>query len=310
MTFSEYAQGLSPFCSRGASEYEYFTELVENFIEDAAMDACKILSKKDDTKYRYIIGSRQIQPKDAQYLYNHRDLSKFSEWIWNTMDYSDSYDGVSNWLKKNNIDNSDPPTACAELLESIILDIINGVPKQNQSAQDAGSDMALITDIQDKIKQLPRPASVPVPEEATNDEQLYINELFRAYGDAEGLDTFSRDDLVMYPDYEEDLEDRRVDFYAAESIRRGVMELGDGDLSDQFDVLKDETYNGVKDTVRRVHLNGYECMLAVMEQAVKVPVDNYLLGASPYWISGKIKKGVCHHLVNDEKLVWVRRKRK
>lgn len=88
------------------------------------------------------------------------------------------------------------------------------------------------------------------------------------------------------------------------------MELGSGGLANQFDVLKDETFVGVKDTAKRTHPNGFEHMLAVMEQAVVTPVTNYLLSTSPYWISGKIKKGVCHHLVNDDKLTWVRRRKK
>ena len=52
MVFSEYATGLSPFLSFGKSDYDFFTELIGNFIKDAAMDACKILKRKDDTKYR------------------------------------------------------------------------------------------------------------------------------------------------------------------------------------------------------------------------------------------------------------------
>lgn len=54
MTFSEYALGLSPFISYGKSEQDYFTELVGNFIEDAAMDSCQILKRQPDTKYRSI----------------------------------------------------------------------------------------------------------------------------------------------------------------------------------------------------------------------------------------------------------------
>ena len=170
--------------------------------------------------------------------------------------------------------------------------------------------LELIDEIQQKIKSLPRPTNVPVPAVATEDEQKYISELYLAYGDAEGMDSFSGDDLSGFPDYAEDLDDRRVDFYAAETIRRGVMELGSGSLANQFDVLKDETFAGVKDTAKRTHPNGFEHMLAVMEQAVVTPVTNYLLSTSPYWISGKIKKSVCHHLVNDNKLIWVRRRKK
>nr|DAT75080.1 MAG TPA: hypothetical protein [Caudoviricetes sp.] len=308
MTFSEYASDLSAFISFGKSEHEYFTELVGNFVQDAAMDSCKLLKRKPDTKYRYIKGDRTFQPKDAQYLYDHRDKSKFSNWIWERMDESDSYDNVAAWLNSIGIDSDDPSAACADILESIILDIINSTPA-TKATQESEIDLKLIDDIQKKIKSLPRPTNVPVPKVATQNEQIYIEELYQAYGDAEGMDSFSADTLSSFPDYSDDLEDRRIDFYAAETIRRGVLELKGSDMTGQFDILKDETYNGVKDTAKRTHPNGYERMLAVMEQAVITPVTNYILSASPYWISGKIKKGVCHHLVNDGKLTWIRRRK-
>ena len=116
------------------------------------------------------------------------------------------------------------------------------------------------------------------------------------------------EESVDYPDYADDLDDRRVDYYSAASIQRGVLELGSNRLSNQFDVLKEEIFDGVKDTARKSHPNGYERMLSVMEQAVKISAPNYLLSSSPYWISGKIKKGVCHYLVNDHKLRWVKKK--
>ena len=309
MTFSEYATGLSAYISYGKSEYDYFTELIGNFIQDAAMDACKLLKRQNDTKYRYIKGIRLIQVKDAQYLYDHRDKEKFSHWIWERMDDTSSYDKISAWLVRHNISSDDPATACADLLESIILDIINNIASSPPS-QKSDLDLTLINDIQEKIKSLPRPANVPVPKEATQNEETYIDELFLAYGDAEGMDVFSRNDLISFPDYEEDLNGRRIDFYAAESIRRGVLELGSGSLTDQFDILKSETLVGVTDTAKRTHPNGYERMLAVMEQAVTTPMTNYVLSASPYWIGGRIKKGVCHHLVNDGKLTWIRRRKK
>ena len=309
MTFSEYATGLSAYISYGKSEYDYFTELIGNFIQDAAMDACKLLKRQNDTKYRYIKGIRLIQVKDAQYLYDHRDKEKFSHWIWERMDDTSSYDKISAWLVRHNISSDDPATACADLLEAIILDIINNIASSPLS-QKSDLDLTLINDIQEKIKSLPRPANVPVPKEATQNEETYIDELFLAYGDAEGMNVFSANDLPSFPDYEEDLNGRRIDFYAAESIRRGVLELGSGSLTDQFDILKSETLVGVTDTAKRTHPNGYERMLAVMEQAVTTPMTNYVLSASPYWIGGRIKKGVCHHLVNDGKLTWIRRRKK
>lgn len=133
MKFSEYALGLMPFCSAGKNEPDFFTELIGNFIQDAAMDACKLLKRQADTRYRYIKGSRNIQPRDAQYLYDHRDINKFIQWIDEQMDYSDSYQAVSDWLIKNNVQVSsyDIADACASLLESIFLETINGTLSSN-----------------------------------------------------------------------------------------------------------------------------------------------------------------------------------
>lgn len=53
-----------------------------------------------------------------------------------------------------------------------------------------------------------------------------------------------KNDLGDYPDYADDLDDRRVDYYSAASIQRGVLELGSNRLSNQFDVLKEEILMG------------------------------------------------------------------
>ena len=190
MIFSEYALGLLPYISGKSSKGEYLTELIGNFIQDGAMDACPILQAKADTKCRYINGTRRISPQNAQYLYNHRDIDKFSKWLGDRIDDSDSFENVADWLHENGIDTKEPDSACANLLESIFLDASKST-KSNPTDQETAIDMQLIEDIQKKIKQLPRPADVPVPKEATQDERIYIKELYKAYGDAEGINSFS-----------------------------------------------------------------------------------------------------------------------
>lgn len=152
MKFSDYSQGLSPFCSAGASEPIYFTELVGNFIKDAAMDACKILKRKEDTRYRYIKGTRGIQSKDAQYIYDHRDIDKFSAWLNERMDASDSYDDVAKWLDNCNIshDKYDISGACTTLFESVLLEIIRGADTTDTESTDFGYDFALVDEISKK----------------------------------------------------------------------------------------------------------------------------------------------------------------
>ena len=307
MEFTEYAKGLFPFISFGKKEAPYFVELIGNYIKDSAMDSCVLLKRKPDTQYRYVNGS-PIKPKDAQYLYDHRDVEKFSEWILERMDESESYDSVCKWLKNHDMPGVYPEDECEELLTQIILSICGSSKPQKKAPSPFEESLNLINEINNKIISLPRPKNVPVPTVATTYEQPYINELLNAYGDAEGINNFTNEKLQAHEEYKEDLDDRRIDYYAAVSIERGVMELNANNLLDQFDVLKDETLDGVKDTAKKSYPNGFEKMLSVMEQATKLTFENYLLSKSPYWISAKIKKGVCHHLVNDGKLRWVRKK--
>lgn len=127
MKFHEYAQGLYPYISGGTAESVYITDLVGNFIQDAAMDACAILTRKEDTRYRYFKGARGLSPKQVQYLYDHRDMDKFSDWVEERMDESDSFEAVADWLDENGVpyNKQHIGRACAELFESVILDIIS-----------------------------------------------------------------------------------------------------------------------------------------------------------------------------------------
>lgn len=307
VNFEDYAKGLQPYISQGKTDADFFVSIIGNFIKDAAMDSCKLLTYKPDTQYRYVNGS-PIQKKDAQFLYDNRDMDKYSQWVSESMDNSDSYEAVENWLTTNGMDGIYADDECAQLLESIILSICSDKSAQKKTPLQFEESLNLIKDINEKIRNLPHPTPVPVPAIATDTERVYVNELFAAYGDAESIVPFAEEDLLRFPDYKDDLDDRRVDYYSAVSVERGVMELNADNLSNQFDILKEETLDGVKDTAKKQYSNAYDKMLSVMEKVTSLSVDNYLLSKSPFWISGKIKKGVCHHLVNDGKLKWVKKK--
>ena len=308
MEFKEYAKGLAPFISFGKKEAPYFVELIGNYIKDAAIDSCALLKRKADTQYKYVNGS-PIQSKDAQYLYDHRDTEKFSQWILTRIDESESFDSVCVWLKEKGMPGECPDDECGELLTKIVLSICSPLKTKKRPSSQFEKSLDLINDINAKISTLPRPTKVSIPAVVTSTEQAYIEELLRAYGDAEGIANFTKNELQNHTEYLEDFEDRRIDYYAAVSVERGVMELDANNLSNQFDVLKEETLDGVKDTSRKSYPNGYEKILSVMEQASTLTFENYLLSKSPYWINSKIKKGVCHHLVNDGKLKWVKKKK-
>ena len=186
------------------------------------------------------------------------------------------------------------------------VNVINSTPSKTQSraSKDPFEGLKYAEELISAVPAPPEQIIPPVQPLAV--EQTYIIELYAAYGDKEGIAGFNESHLTQYEEYSEDLNDRRIDYFAADSIRRGVMEMYSGSYANQFEVLKNETLTGIKDTSRRTFPNGYERMLGVMEQATRIQVARYILSASPDWINNSIRKGVCHFLVSDKKLKWVK----
>ena len=146
------------------------------------------------------------------------------------------------------------------------------------------------------------------PDEVAPQEIPYVAELMAAYGDAVGVVEFSRETLILYPQYSDNFSRQRKDFYAAESVRRGLRDVYDETEPDQFEVLKDETYDGVVDVWEQDYQNGYLRLVQVLAQAVKIRVDRCWLIRDTDWIGNSQKKGVCHVLVNEGRIKgWVKK---
>ncbi|NEW62266.1 hypothetical protein GMA11_02545 [Granulicatella sp. zg-ZJ] len=305
MEFVDYAKGLQPYISEGKTEADYFVAIISNFLENNALDNCHLLNYKKDTQYRYMTGNK-ISRRDAQYVYDHRDLIKYTEWLNKKIYNSDSREQVTIWLTKNGKPGEYIENECQELLEEIILSLCQNVQKQKKTSSEFEESLILVQEIEKKIASLPKPLPLSVPDTITDTEMPYISQLFAAYGDAETCPNFCEDTFNKFPEYKHDFDDRRIEYFSAASIERSVAELNSQNLSNQFDILKTATFDNIVDTSRKKYSNGYEKMLNVMEKATSSPVENYILSSSPYWINGKIKKGVCHHLVNDGKLKWVK----
>jgi len=200
------------------------------------------------------------------------------------------------------------------LAEVYLVAICNGTNKIDNAGSTTISNkkkskdpFQALDELEASINRLPAPVQKTPPKQILQEEQPYISELYAAYGDKEGITDFCETHLAQYDEYKEDREDRRIDYFAADSIRQGIRELNSDGYINQFTVLKDETWAGIKNTAKKSYPNGYEKMLSVMEQAAVVQVAQYTLSRSPNWISNRIKMGVCHFLVNDNILKWVKR---
>lgn len=178
---------------------------------------------------------------------------------------------------------------------------VDTYPKDGSKLSTAIEDMKKLTVM---LANVPKPAPVAVPDVPTPDELTYITELLSAYAEAAGKSELQISDLDSLPKYKNDLERRRKDYYAAETIREGTRDSF-GDKEDvQFSALKEETYDGIIDTYAQDFPTAMARLNGVMSQAALVPINKCLL-SKLNWISGREKKGVCHFLVNDGEIKWV-----
>lgn len=136
-----------------------------------------------------------------------------------------------------------------------------------------------------------------------SDELPYISALLEAYSDELGIKIDATESLKLYSTYFKNLNRQRKDYYSAETIRRFVRDtLTD---SQQFDVLKEEIYDGIIDTHEQEYDNGYKRLVADLKQATITNTSKCILDSKLHCIGNSERKGACHMLVNDNKLRWV-----
>lgn len=151
-------------------------------------------------------------------------------------------------------------------------------------------------------EEIPLPKKLVPPKELDNNEAIYIAELLKTYAEKQKVQAYSINDIPNK--YKNEIDRHRQDFYNAEAVHRKVREIYSSDEND-FDLLKNETYDGIIDTHSMSYSNGYERLLHVLEQAVKLQDGKSLLWKLPKWIGSSEKKGICHILVNENRLTWV-----
>lgn len=147
------------------------------------------------------------------------------------------------------------------------------------------------------------PSTIVPSETIESDEMTYISELLKAYSEELKVNIDTVKSLEAYDSYFSHLNRQRKDYYSAETIRRFVRDT----LTDatQFNILKDEVYDGIIDTHEQNYDSGYKRLVAVLIQASKIITSKSLLDSKLHCIGNSERKGACHMLVNDEKIGWV-----
>ncbi len=137
------------------------------------------------------------------------------------------------------------------------------------------------------------------PAHPTTNEQRYIEEILRAYSEQAGA-PLSLVAAMGSPTYSEHLSGCRTEFYCAEGLKRFSRDIYPG----QFEALLTEVHGGVRRTLASPRFGtGMERMDAVLDQASRLQVSGNPLADRLYPAD---LPGTCHHLVNEEKIKWVK----
>jgi hypothetical protein len=147
---------------------------------------------------------------------------------------------------------------------------------------------------------LPQRPPVPAPPPMLGViEVRYVEQLLLAYGEHLKA-VISSPDAISDKSLKEHFARCRVQLYSAEALRafsRDTLPAG------MFEKLQDEMFKGVIDTAEASHSTGLERARAVLIQATVVGITSHPL-ITVWEVDDRC--GICHQLVNDSRLHWVK----
>lgn len=145
----------------------------------------------------------------------------------------------------------------------------------------------------------PRPIADKPPLTVAPSESRYVTQLLSAYGEHTGTPVV--DHRAIAPaKLREHFHRQREAFYLAESLRVFARDkVPDG----TFESLQDDIYDGVIDTHEASHADGFQKVCAVTKAArdVQITSNALIVCTNP-----KDRDGICHQLVNEERLWWAK----
>ena len=151
------------------------------------------------------------------------------------------------------------------------------------------------------IKNKPYNSEIDVSTENKDMNIPYIHALYEVYGEKEHKSVSS---IEMCPKYKNHFSRQQKAYFDAEAVQRSSRDSYKSE--EPFDELKDEMYDGIIEAYDSDYCCGYDRLQGVLNQASQVQFDVSVLCHETEWISQSVKKGICHHLVNDDKIKsWV-----
>ncbi len=321
MNFSEFAKILYPHIGNGEEYPDYVLSLIDSIMEepstemeigDSSNDKYNPLaSLSRNSRSKIFNGDRQISKKNASFIYGHFNKTNFVDLVYTLTD--DSKETLCVALAGFGINS--PLHAVDEVCADIFGQILYKLS--------IGEDPAVISEIRrdpkgKRITEVPistvyyqdgklyiggetitLPEQLRPPDDIVQEKQPYIEQLFKAYADALGKESVTKEDIVTLPKrYRENYVDQCKSYYGADYIQHSVREVFD-DGENQFNILKEDAHEGIKETYWGEYSNGYARLIAVLKKITSTTLSKSVLTQIRNLIGNLEKKGVCHILVND-----------
>lgn len=141
--------------------------------------------------------------------------------------------------------------------------------------------------------------------EYTNEESqiTYIRQLFEAYEDHIKKPVRSLGDISNHQAIQDHFAQSRYCFYTAEALHQFSRDNVPAEYDDPFEELKEEVYEQVIDVCNSQHSSGFARIKETTRIAKSgVYCQNNVLTPE---LKSQDKSGICHHLANEERLIWV-----
>jgi len=132
-------------------------------------------------------------------------------------------------------------------------------------------------------------------------EQKYLSKILVAYSQAK-KEVIDIKHLKNYQELEKDFSGRRQEYYSAESLRRCIRDIFTTD--NEFTILKKEMHSGIKDFASFDFKDGLDKLKKTMHESTKVNLSVSIVDNDLHFVGNNDKKGICHHLANDDLLDW------
>ncbi|MGL5824043.1 MAG: ABC-three component system protein [Nocardioides sp.] len=146
----------------------------------------------------------------------------------------------------------------------------------------------------------PRPGHDSPPEEVGTHEARYVGQLLEVYSEEEPSEAFAAETASTHGKFGGHFQRQRESFYSAEALR---LYARDSVPPGTFEALQTDVFSGVVEVAESSHATGMSRLTSVLTTSGQLDLSAHALISVS---SINDRKGICHQLANEDRLIWVR----